>query len=145
MAAKTRHDPVARMALVPRTLEARGLDATPGIRARFAALKDDEAVAILDRILADEVGHVAIGNRWYRWLCQSASLDPETTFAALSVAFDAPRAQLPINRAARLEGGFTERELDLIERTAHAGGSGRAAGEIPTAEPEDGPPPAEIP
>jgi uncharacterized ferritin-like protein (DUF455 family) len=118
MAAKTRHDVLARMALVPRTLEARGLDATPEIRVRFAALQDGEATAILDRILADEIGHVAIGNRWYRWLCRERRLDPETTAAELAARFDAPRPQLPLNRADRLRGGFTESELDALERTA---------------------------
>ena len=120
MADKTRHDVLARMALVPRTLEARGLDASPEIRARFAALGDEEAVAILDRILADEVGHVAIGNRWYAWLCAQRSLDPQHTFAALSAAFDAPRPHLPLNRAARLQAGFTAHELDLIEQRARS-------------------------
>jgi uncharacterized ferritin-like protein (DUF455 family) len=118
MAAKTRHDVVARMALVPRTLEARGLDVTPEIRLRFAEAKDAEAVAILDRILNDEIGHVAIGNRWYAWLCEARALDPESTFASLSAEFRAPRPRLPLNRDARLRGGFSERELDLLEQLA---------------------------
>ncbi|MEY4753985.1 MAG: hypothetical protein RJA44_1660, partial [Pseudomonadota bacterium] len=67
---KTRHDFVARMALVPRTLEARGLDATPPIQAKLRKAGDQRAVEILDVILREEVGHVAIGNHWYRWACE---------------------------------------------------------------------------
>ena len=77
MVERTKADVVARMALVPRTLEARGLDATPQIQDKLrkvgtpAALR---AVDILEVILTDEVGHVAIGNRWYRWLCEGCLL-----------------------------------------------------------------------
>ncbi len=73
MCEKTQHDIVARMALVPRTLEARGLDATPQIQAKLRQVGTPDALAavgILDIILRDEVGHVAIGNHWYRWLCE---------------------------------------------------------------------------
>jgi len=118
MAAKTRHDVLVRMALVPRVLEARGLDATPEIRSRFAAVKDQEAVSVLDRILADEVRHVAIGNEWYRSLCRARGMDPSATFAALCVEFDAPRLQLPLNRSARLRAGFTEDEIAAMEIAA---------------------------
>jgi uncharacterized ferritin-like protein (DUF455 family) len=69
MAERTAGDFVARMALVPRTLEARGLDATPAIQARLASAGDSKAVEILDIILRDEIGHVAIGDVWYRWAC----------------------------------------------------------------------------
>ncbi|OYU72751.1 MAG: hypothetical protein CFE45_39215, partial [Burkholderiales bacterium PBB5] len=77
MTEATQDDIVARMALVPRTLEARGLDATPPMQARLAKAGDLRAVQILDVILRDEVGHVAIGNHWYRWLCAQRGLDAE--------------------------------------------------------------------
>jgi uncharacterized ferritin-like protein (DUF455 family) len=69
MAEKTAHDPLARMALVPRCLEARGLDVNPGIKARLMEQGDDEGAALLDPILRDEVTHVAAGDRWFRHFC----------------------------------------------------------------------------
>jgi uncharacterized ferritin-like protein (DUF455 family) len=115
LAEKTRDDPLARMALVPRVMEARGLDVTPGIRARFATAGDTEAVAILDVILQDEIGHVAIGNRWYHRLCAERGVDPDRADLDLARAHRAPRPHRPLNRAARLAGGFTPDELDAIE------------------------------
>jgi uncharacterized ferritin-like protein (DUF455 family) len=79
MCEKTRDDVVARMAVVPRTLEARGLDATPLIQDKLQRVGTEDArkaSAILDIILRDEVGHVAIGNHWYHWLCEQQGLDP---------------------------------------------------------------------
>lgn len=111
MAANTRGDPLARMALVPRTLEARGLDATPAVRAKLAQAGDAKAAAILDIILHDEVGHVAIGNHWYGWLCERDGLDPLATFAALAVRYKAPVPRGPFNLAARRAAGFSEDEL----------------------------------
>ncbi|HET9822805.1 MAG TPA: ferritin-like domain-containing protein [Burkholderiaceae bacterium] len=116
MAERTRHDPVARMALVPRTLEARGLDATPPMQARLARAGDLQAVAILDVILRDEIGHVAVGNRWYRWLCAREGLDPEAHFETLLERHRAPRPRPPFNRAARERAGFTAAELARLER-----------------------------
>ena len=75
MAEKTRHDLLARLALVPRTLEARGLDASPPIRAKLLEAGDTHGAGILDVILRDEIGHVAIGNHWYRHLCAQRGLD----------------------------------------------------------------------
>ena len=114
MVEKTRHDIVARMALVPRTLEARGLDATPPMQARLARAGDARAVKILDLILRDEVGHVAIGNRWYRWLCARDDLDPLAHYAALVQQFAAPRPRPPFNLDARRRAGFSAEELALL-------------------------------
>jgi uncharacterized ferritin-like protein (DUF455 family) len=117
MCLKTRHDITARMALVPRTLEARGLDATPLIQARLrkvgnpAALR---AVEILDIILRDEIGHVAIGNRWYGWLCQRQCLDPIAHYRLLARTHQAPRLKPPFNDEARRAAGFCQRELDEL-------------------------------
>jgi len=111
---RTAGDVVARMALVPRTLEARGLDATPQIQDKLrragspAAL---HAVGILDVILRDEVGHVAIGNHWYRWLCEREGLDPIAHYRSVAERYAAPRLQPPFNTQARRRAGFTDEEL----------------------------------
>lgn len=116
MADKTREDIVARMALVPRTLEARGLDATPLIQSKLAKAGDARAVEILDIILRDEVGHVAIGNHWYRWLCEREGLDPIVHYETLTERHGAPRLKPPFNLGARRRAGFTQAELDRLER-----------------------------
>jgi uncharacterized ferritin-like protein (DUF455 family) len=114
MCEKTKDDVVARMALVPRTLEARGLDATPQIQQKLrqagtpAAMR---AVEILDVILRDEVGHVAIGNHWYRWLCERDGLDPVAHYPALVERHAAPRLYPPFNEAARRRAGFSDDEI----------------------------------
>jgi uncharacterized ferritin-like protein (DUF455 family) len=119
MVEATKHDIVARMALVPRTLEARGLDATPPMRARFARAGDARAAEILGVILADEIGHVAIGNRWYRWLCARDGLDPLAHFEHLAAQYRAPRPRPPFNLDARRAAGFTDAELERL--TPHPG------------------------
>ncbi|GAB3453373.1 ferritin-like domain-containing protein [Massilia terrae] len=111
MAEKTRGDVLARMALVPRTLEARGLDATPGVRAKLAQAGDMAAAGILDIILREEVGHVEIGNRWYGYLCAQRGVDPRATYAELATFHKAPVLKGPFNIEARRRAGFTETEL----------------------------------
>lgn len=115
MAEKTSADVLARMALVPRTLEARGLDANPGIRDKLARAGDQRGAEILDRILADEIGHVAIGNRWYHFACEQAGRDPLTAYEELARQYAAPRLKPPFNRAARLQAGFSEAEMSWLE------------------------------
>lgn len=114
MAIKTAHDPLVRMALVPRVLEARGLDATPLIVDKLKAANDMRMVDILAIIERDEIRHVNVGNRWFAWLCQARGLDPETTFRRLLVEFDAPPLRPPFNLEARRAAGFTESELDWL-------------------------------
>ena len=114
MCEQTAGDVVARMALVPRTLEARGLDATPQIQAKLRQVGTPDAlraVEILDLILRDEVGHVAIGNHWYRWLCQRNELDPMSHYKTLTDVYKAPRLRAPFNLQARLDAGFTAVEI----------------------------------
>ena len=111
MVEKTTGDVMARMALVPRTLEARGLDAIPPLRAKVAQAGDLVFAKILDRILNDEIGHVEIGNRWYGYLCQQRGLDPRATYAELAVRYAAPVLKGPFNIAARRQAGFSEAEL----------------------------------
>jgi len=115
MAEKTSGDIVARMALVPRTLEARGLDATPPMQARLRRAGDTRAVEILDLILRDEVGHVAIGNRWYGWLCARDRLDPVAHYALLAARHGAPRLKPPFNLAARSAAGFSAAEIAALQ------------------------------
>jgi uncharacterized ferritin-like protein (DUF455 family) len=114
MVERTKDDVLARMALVPRTLEARGLDATPPMQARLAQAGDHRAVAILAIILRDEVGHVRIGNKWYRHVCDERDIDPVTTYAELSSRYKAPRPRGPFNLDARRAAGFTEQELEEL-------------------------------
>jgi uncharacterized ferritin-like protein (DUF455 family) len=117
MTHRTRGDIVARMALVPRTLEARGLDATPPMQAKLRKLGTPDAlrtVDILDIILRDEVGHVAIGNHWFRWLCEQRGLDPVVHFKQLVTQYQAPRMRPPLNESARLQAGFTADEITLL-------------------------------
>lgn len=114
MAERTRHDLLARLALVPRTLEARGLDASPAIRSRLAQAGDHRAAAILDRILSDEIGHVGIGNYWYGWLCAERTVDPIDTYRELAQLHSAPRLRGPFNLDARRAAGFTEAELEAL-------------------------------
>lgn len=111
MAMKTTADPLARMALVPRLLEARGLDATPPIQAKLAEVGDTDAVALLDIILRDEEGHVGLGDKWFRHLCAQRGLPPEETFRALIADHGAPWPQAPMNERARLAAGFSREEL----------------------------------
>ncbi len=119
MCEKTKHDVLARMALVPRTLEARGLDATPLIQARLRRVNTPDAlraVEILDVILRDEVGHVAIGNHWFRWLCDRAGLDPIAQYRVLYRRHEAPRLKAPFNLDARARAGFTDEELRDLQQ-----------------------------
>ena len=111
MVAKTSGDVLARMALVPRTMEARGLDAIPPLRAKLAQAGDDAAAHILDVLLRDEVGHVEIGNRWYVHLCAQRGLEPVATYDTLTVQYKAPVLKGPFNVEARRRAGFTDAEL----------------------------------
>ena len=114
MAERTKHDLLARLALVPRTLEARGLDACPLVRAKLAQAGDEQSAAILDIILRDEVGHVALGNKWYRWLCIQADLDAVMIYPDLASQYRAPRLKGPFNIPARLAAGFSAEEIDYL-------------------------------
>lgn len=127
MTERTKDDITARMALVPRTLEARGLDATPIIQAKLrevaskASRGDPLAVddscrvcAVLDVILEEEIGHVAIGNRWYRHLCEVQGIDPVAHYAELATRYQAPRLKPPFNLEARIRAGFAPDELACL-------------------------------
>lgn len=114
MAVKTAHDPLVRMALVPRLLEARGLDAAPALIAKLESCGDKRAVEILRIIQRDEIEHVRIGNRWYGYFCELRGADPIETFRRLLQEYDA-RLRAPFDMAARRRAGFSEQELSLLQ------------------------------
>ena len=118
MAMKTTHDPLVRMALVPRVLEARGLDATPAITRKLQKIGDVRAVEILAIIERDEIGHVAVGSRWFAYLCGQRGLEPAATFRQLLNEYDIPPPRLPINIEGRRQGGFSEIELEWLSAPA---------------------------
>jgi uncharacterized ferritin-like protein (DUF455 family) len=118
MAVKTADSCVRRMALVPRVLEARGLDVTPGMIERLRAVGDESTAAILGVILREEVAHVAAGTRWFAYCCEKASLDTDATFAALLAEHARGAVKGPFNIDARLAAGFTAAELARLEAAA---------------------------
>ena len=115
MVERTTDSVIARMALVPRTMEARGLDAVPEIRDRFKQSKDERAVEILEIILHDEIGHVLVGNRWFNFLCANEGLSPIATYRELAEKYRAPTLRGPFNFDAREQAGFTSEELEILE------------------------------
>ncbi len=114
MAEKTAHDGLARMALVPRVLEARGLDVTPGMIVKLRALGDHATVEILETILREEVAHVAAGSRWYRWHCERAGIEPHARFRELLREYASGVLHKPFNTEARLQAGFDLEELGSL-------------------------------
>ena len=118
MAEKTAHDGLARMALVPRVLEARGLDVTPGMIVKLRSMGDEATVAILKVILSEEVAHVAAGSRWFRWYCGHAGVEPRSTFRALLAEYARAVLYGPFNVEARAAAGFDEDELAALSQYA---------------------------
>lgn len=118
MAEKTAHDVLVRMALVPRVLEARGLDVTPGMIDKLRAVGDAVTVACLETILEEEVRHVAIGSHWYRHCCDQRGVEPEPTFRALLLDYFGGALRGPFNHPARRKAGFSGAELDALEAMA---------------------------
>lgn len=117
MARRTQGDLLGRLAVVPRVLEARGLDASPAVRHKLLSAGDRAGAQIVDLILRDEIGHVAIGNHWFGWLCKERGLDPLTQQRQLMQRYGAPQPKGPLNKAARRAAGFSEDELAELERT----------------------------
>jgi len=115
MALKTRHSVVARMALVPRVLEARGLDVTPGMIKRLQGHGDVATVEILNIIFEQEIGHVAIGSRWFNYACSLEQLDPEATFQRLLKEYMSGDLRGPFELEARRKAGFSEAELQSLQ------------------------------
>ncbi len=111
MAVATDYDVGVRMALVPRVMEARGLDVTPGMIKKLSQHGDHATVAILEQILFEEIDHVRIGNHWFKSVCEVQGLEPVATFSQHLRKHGRIALRGPFNREARLEAGFTEQEL----------------------------------
>lgn len=116
VARDTADDLLARLALVPRTLEARGLDVTPGMIEKLLRVGDASSAELLKRILKDEIGHVAIGSRWFKTICIQRGLDPETTYFELLQRLLKGKIHGPINHELRRQAGFEESELERLEQ-----------------------------
>lgn len=115
-AVETADDLLARLALVPRCMEARGLDVTPGMITKFSALGDNKGVAILTRILTDEVTHVERGSYWFKYFCNQQGVAPDDHFQTLIAQYyRGGKPKGPFNRAMRKVAGFSDVELDWLE------------------------------
>lgn len=121
MAGQTAHDGLTRMALVPRVLEARGLDVTPGMIVKLRKLGDNATADILDLILREEIAHVAAGSRWFRWFCTQRGLDPDATFSTLLTEYARGSLRGPFNDQARLAAGFSAVELQQLQALSPPG------------------------
>ena len=120
MAVKTDHDVMVRMALVPRVLEARGLDVTPGMITKFQNIAETEMVDTLNIIQRDEIGHVERGNHWFNELCRQRSIPPSETFHQLLDEYMEESMFDSLNQEARLKAGFSKQELvDLAARNRY--------------------------
>jgi uncharacterized ferritin-like protein (DUF455 family) len=115
LACETAYDVLARMALVPRFMEARGLDVTPGIMERLVAVGDDASNACLQVILDEEIGHVALGSKWFRWAAERKGVNAEDEYFAMVDKHLQSEARGPYNEAARRLAGFSERELERLK------------------------------
>jgi uncharacterized ferritin-like protein (DUF455 family) len=114
-AIETEDDFLDRMTLVPRVLEARGLDVTPGIRKKFAKIGDVAMLEALDVIYREEVGHVAAGTQWFQWGCAQQGLDAEYEFEQRAARLAQGRLRGPFNHDARKNAGFTAREMEFVQ------------------------------
>jgi uncharacterized ferritin-like protein (DUF455 family) len=122
MAEKTKGDLLARIALVPRTLEARGLDASPAVKDKLVRAGDTRGGEILDIILRDEIRHVRVGNTWYREICAREGVaDPVAFYEELTRRYGAPRIRGPLNLEARRAAGFDEREIEQLAKQSQVG------------------------
>ncbi|MBU0500283.1 MAG: ferritin-like domain-containing protein [Gammaproteobacteria bacterium] len=111
----TAHDPLVRMAIIPRMLEARGLDVNPGMMDRFRRAGDEVTADALTIILRDEIGHVEAGSRWFHYLCEQRGLAPEETYFALLDRYIKGGVHCPLHREARLQAGFSPTEIKRLE------------------------------
>lgn len=115
-AQQTKDDVLARLALVPRCMEARGLDVTPSLIGKFKAMGDTASVAVLERILADEIGHVERGSYWFKTFCGQRGLVPESHYRQLlKQYYQGGKPKGPFNREMRIIAGFSATELDWLE------------------------------
>lgn len=115
LAVNTSGDVLDRLALIPRFMEARGLDVTPGMIERLDQLQDQASIDVLTVIYDEEIGHVSLGSHWFKWVCSQRSLDPESTYFALLQRYELGSVRGPFNRDARLRAGFSGHEIDRLE------------------------------
>lgn len=114
-ACDTEKNLLARLAVVPRCLEARGLDVTPAMITKLEALGEKQGAAILTRILNDEIGHVQIGSKWFNYFCREKGVDPDETYQQLIALYFKGKPKGPFNREMRIIAGFSNAELDWLE------------------------------
>lgn len=114
LAESTAGDLLARMALIPRFMEARGLDVTPGMIDKFERHGDPKTVEVLSLILREEIGHVALGSRWFRWAAHQMGVDPEVAYFELIERFLSGQVRGPFNFDARIAAGFTASEMHRL-------------------------------
>ncbi|MGF1607854.1 MAG: ferritin-like domain-containing protein, partial [Kiloniellales bacterium] len=105
-AEETAHDLLARLAVVPLVLEARGLDVTPAMIAKLRAVGDENSAARLRVIYDDEIGHVAAGKRWFDWLCERRGQAPRQTWQSLVRRHFKGALKPPFNKAGRAAAGL---------------------------------------
>lgn len=118
MAVKSEHDVLLRMALVPRVLEARGLDVTPGMIDKLNVAGDRVLVEILKVIYRDEIGHVQIGSHWFNEICRQRSISPHVTFDKLLDEYMEDAVFGPFDKVIRAQAGFSSQEIkDLMLRS----------------------------
>ena len=118
-ATDTADDLLARLAMIPRCMEARGLDVTPAIIAKFKHINDEASVTLLTRILTDEVGHVERGSYWFKFVCEQQGLEPEAQYQRLiKKYYQGGKPKGPFNREMRIIAGFSDAELDWLENTS---------------------------
>jgi uncharacterized ferritin-like protein (DUF455 family) len=104
----TTADPLARLAIVPMVLEARGLDVTPSLISRFEAAGDQRSGTIMRRIAEDEIGHVAAGVSWFRYLCDAARIDCVQSWQSQVASNFRGMVKPPFNDSSRRRAGLTK-------------------------------------
>ncbi len=102
----TAHDLKARLAIVPLVLEARGLDVTPSIIARFDKAQDQESAQVLKIIYEEEISHVHAGQKWFKYLCEGQEIEPKQCYQRLVRQYFKGQIKPPFNTKARDQAGF---------------------------------------
>lgn len=110
----TADDALARLAIVPMVLEARGLDVTPALAERFAAAGDTASAQILSRIYKDEVRHVRAGTTWFGWLCDERGFNAVETWQSIVKSRFRGALKPPFNDSARHDAGLTQEYYSVI-------------------------------
>ncbi len=116
-AEETSVDVLDRLALVPRCMEARGLDITPQMIDKFKRQSDNKSVNLLTKILEDEVGHVKIGSDWFKTICEQRGINQEQKYIELIEKFYVGKPKGPFNRELRIIAGFSNAEIDWLEQS----------------------------